>query len=363
MSRTRNWTPDPLTKLKAVVTSVKKRQRLGANNGNVIPHPDFLSAREGGKLYNHLQGIQRYGKYVIISGSISSGSRNPQGSQLIVIQMGAKNPSMPWGYPRYQPAASSYDYKHPDPRDKVVAVIPLDRTLWHAGGIQMMGRILAVPLYGKMPDGRPRSHVRFYDFSVPTRPTEIREMRITRPKKAFAVALAGLPDKRTLAIVWDDKTLDFYYSRTPAPRNGNRPSRCQASGFRSFTRRTRSSISASIWSWTLPARTFSWWDSTIQTNYLRSPQTIFDLGKDYADVYTFPAAFDPAKPVNDGTPGQKFKKVKAIYMRSNDWYSSFNADGGTYITPTGDIYIYGSPHWLHADGSRYNYLEYTNKKV
>jgi hypothetical protein len=57
MSRTRNWTPDPLTKLKAVVTSVKKRQRLGANNGNVIPHPDFLSAREGGKLYNHFQGF------------------------------------------------------------------------------------------------------------------------------------------------------------------------------------------------------------------------------------------------------------------------------------------------------------------
>ena len=111
MSRTRNWTPDPLTKLKAVVTSVKKRQRLGANNGNVIPHPDFLSAREGGKLYNHFQGIQRYGKYVIISGGISSGSRNPQGSQLIVIQMGAKNPSMPWATPaisqRHRPTTTN----------------------------------------------------------------------------------------------------------------------------------------------------------------------------------------------------------------------------------------------------------------
>ena len=245
-----------------------------------------------------------------------------------------------------------------------MAVIPLDRTLWHAGGIQMMGRILAVPLYGKMPDGRPRSHVRFYDFSVPTRPTEIREMRITRPKKAFAVALAGLPDKRTLAIVWDDKTLDFYYSRTPGAKKWKPAIEVPGKRIPKFHQKDQKQYQCINLVVDSSSKDF-FLVGFHNTNKLSplSTDAIFDLGKDYADVYTFPAAFDPAKPVNDGTPGQKFKKVKAIYMRSNDWYSSFNADGGTYITPTGDIYIYGSPHWLHADGSRYNYLEYTNKKV
>ena len=42
MSSKRNWTVGVVAKLKAIKRSIQQAQRLGANNGNVIPHPDLI---------------------------------------------------------------------------------------------------------------------------------------------------------------------------------------------------------------------------------------------------------------------------------------------------------------------------------
>ena len=66
MSQKRNWTGNVLQKLDAIKRSVTHARRLGANNGNVIAHPEFIQYPEGNRK-NHFQGIQRHGKYLFLS--------------------------------------------------------------------------------------------------------------------------------------------------------------------------------------------------------------------------------------------------------------------------------------------------------
>ena len=86
---------------------------------------------------------------------------------------------------------------------EVVARIELDDVLGHAGGLSMLGSILAVPLYG----GSPRSaKVVFYDLAEPEAPRRL-PVEIARPgRKATATALTRLPNGHYLVAVlaaWD----------------------------------------------------------------------------------------------------------------------------------------------------------------
>ena len=98
----------------------------------------------------------------------------------------------------------------------VVAEIKAPQGLTHAGGIQALGSVLAVPYEHK----QGQSRVVLYDVADPVRPRILYELdrsdvpEPSAPGHASAVALARLADGRLLMIVGvrSSKVLDFYVS-------------------------------------------------------------------------------------------------------------------------------------------------------
>jgi hypothetical protein len=98
----------------------------------------------------------------------------------------------------------------------IVAEIEAPPGLTHAGGIQALGSILAVPYEHK----QGQSRVMLYDVADPTRPRILYELdrsdvpAPSAPGHASAVALARLADGRLLMIVGvrSSKVLDIYVS-------------------------------------------------------------------------------------------------------------------------------------------------------
>jgi len=75
------------------------KRYLGARNEGSIPPPDYTSTIENELgLGEHIQGIQRIGRHLILSGGIKTGIRR---SQLILIEMGTRPAQGPWALPDY----------------------------------------------------------------------------------------------------------------------------------------------------------------------------------------------------------------------------------------------------------------------
>ncbi len=153
-------------------------------------------------LGTHFQGIQRIGNHLIVSGGIKD-SR----SQLVVIHMASQDPTGPWSWPRYHP---DYSYEDPDPLDQGTEVVEVDTAKWHAGGIQALGTLVAVPVYG---DGN-GGEIRFFDFADPAAPAEQTDLRLSKATNSKAVALTRLPNAGVMLLVWDDDRLDFHYTES-----------------------------------------------------------------------------------------------------------------------------------------------------
>ena len=127
MSSTKNWTTEVLRKLDAIDAGVKKAQYLGANNGNVIPKPHYAKPKiykrppnPIGREKNHFQGIQRYGKYLIVSAGLEPDTKSGSKSQLVLIVMGSRTATQQWSVPSYETTTPHrYNYRYPDPRDLV----------------------------------------------------------------------------------------------------------------------------------------------------------------------------------------------------------------------------------------------------
>lgn len=169
----------------------------------------------GGRSRIHFQGVQRSrtGKYLFLSG----GDVLEPAAQLFVVRMNTRPADGPWG------TNIRFDRK-PAAADRVIGMYKLDTDLWHAGGISLMGDVLAVPLE----DDR-RSEVRFYDVSDARAPTRFDAVIRRGPSvgRATAVALTRLPNDHYLCAVWaeDPLRLDFYLSRDTDFENGFRSRR------------------------------------------------------------------------------------------------------------------------------------------
>lgn len=158
----------------------------------------------GFKFNNHIQGLVRLRdtNILVLSGNADGGS------YLYVVQMGTQPPSGRW-------LASSTNLA----KDTVLQVIPLCSSLSHPGGMQSVGRIVAVGIDTEQ--GRP-SEVRFFDFNDPLLPVELGHLTIRRQSlRAESIALTKLatgPNRgRYLAAVSAEQTgkLTFYLSSSP----------------------------------------------------------------------------------------------------------------------------------------------------
>jgi hypothetical protein len=180
-------------------------------------------------VHNHFQGIQRLssGRHIVVSGS--NWQPGPRGGEIYIAELGSRCAEGPW--------LSNLTFsKEPPPKDRIVTAITVDSLHWHAGGMDVLGPILAVPLENNdrpwlerlvTGSGRPRapeaSEVCFFDLTDPVSPRFFRgpDQRIVRPGfKGGACALTRLPNGHYLCGMWSDSDsgpmrLDLYLSESP----------------------------------------------------------------------------------------------------------------------------------------------------
>ncbi|MFO0736140.1 MAG: hypothetical protein U0270_09680 [Labilithrix sp.] len=104
--------------------------------------------------------------------------------------------------------ASRASVSDPPPADdKVIGKVDIDEGFEHAGGLQTLGDVLAVPL-----ENGKASRVVFYDVADPKAPRRLTTVERPDIGEAGSAGLAELPDGRTLLVVGrkGDQTLDFY---------------------------------------------------------------------------------------------------------------------------------------------------------
>jgi hypothetical protein len=174
-------------------------------------HGDLLGFRMDGAadvdMDHHWQGIQRLmpgaGRYAVVS-------RSGRGISFVVVRLGSRGADGErLRSNRIGPRSSAVA---PPAADGIVAWRASDTGFDHSGGVQTVGRYLAVGL-----EEGARSRVVFWNLSTPASPRRVGAVEhATGVKGAGTVSLARLRGGRYLLIVGgtDAQILDFYVSRT-----------------------------------------------------------------------------------------------------------------------------------------------------
>lgn len=315
--------------------------------------------KNNGGVQNHFQGIQRLSqsKYFVVSG----GDWKTPCSDLFVLKMDSRPKTGPWW------SNIAITRKPPD-SDGIVTTIELDSKLWHAGGMDVLGDIVAVPLEYSPPGSLDpligfnppdfgndeASKIIFLNFKNPEKP-KIFPFEIARQKeKAGAVALTKLPNNYYLLALWSDsdrhpRRLDFYLSKSINFMDG---------------------FQDKIWTWYADDvlavgeqdRNFS---NFQVINFLRQEDEKFYLlglhntsaaapaipGKDYADLFAVDIPSSALKSIPKVSPDEipNITKVGNLKVECKHRQCNFDAGAGAYID-RGKIIIYSIYHWRTGEG-------------
>lgn len=321
------------------------KKYLGARNDGIVQWPDYTSNIENELgLGEHIQGIQRIGRHLIVSGGIKTGIRR---SQLILIEMGTRPTNGPWALPEYG------HYKDPPPADKIAKVVDIDFDKWHAGGIQAMGEVLAVPIY----NGQPGSEIRYFDLSdLGNGPIEIVNIRLRKDDmRAKAAALTRLPNDSLVTMLWDDEDLDFHFSLSADIRNGFQMNHTRVhkteveGGFQPGGGEIISGM-GTYQNLNLVVDT----DGNVYFVSTRNSQKASPTlpGRDLADLYRISWPNGHHAP-----PHIVFQTQKHMFCYNQQ--CNFGAGAGIYVDDQSHLFLYGAAHWLHGKNSRYNFNEYS----
>ena len=356
-------TDNVVEKLGRIALRADVTQYLAANNGNIIPYPRYT--RRWYNAFNHFQGVQRHGNYLLISAGHRLGV--DASSQLVLVEMGSRTRTA-WSKPHYFDATSGFGHRRPHPDDRVLAVADIDRAKWHAGGCQMMGTTLAVPVYGDTGG----SEVRFYEVAGLFtelegglhRQQDIRECMEQAPfstidlpdAKVQAVALSRLPDRTPLAVLWDDKDLHFYHEERPGQwASKGRVDATDITGFDHFDpwrgRVRRDYQNLNLYLDTAPGSKPMFYLIGFHNT------SLLNVGRNRADVFQFAADLDPDGDIRDADPATDSQGFRRVLRLRGEQYN-FNAAVGTYLCDSGDLYVYCTRHWLRDSGRRLDFYEY-----
>lgn len=166
---------------------------------------------------NHFQGFQRLrsGQYFALSGGDWN---DDSGSHVFIFKMSSRPPSGLWH-------SNLLTGSDPPAEDALVRLIEVDQRLWHAGGMDTLGDILAVPVEqgpksiigsvgGAGRDDPPESRIVFFDLSDPESPKRFPHS-VDRPgAMATCVALTRLGNGFFVLAVWSGNPdrIEFYVS-------------------------------------------------------------------------------------------------------------------------------------------------------
>ena len=189
--------------------------RLPFLDAGLIPGEKYTSDQEGtdNVVGNHFQGIQRIPStpYAILSMADWEDPLTDAASQLALVE---RQPAV---------AGGSWGAGAPD-SGRVVGLLALERgPYWHAGGIALLGDLLAVPLECYEPDDR--SRVVFLSMAQPLAPALLGPA-IDRTGKGGSVALTRLANGHFVCGVWSDPEneqpgrLDLYLSQSARLEDG-----------------------------------------------------------------------------------------------------------------------------------------------
>ncbi len=308
---------------------------------------DYLAAWENGKVQNytgtinnHFQGIQRLksGQYVVVSGS----DTNVPSSHIFIIKMGSRSSD---GRLRSNLLQSS----SPDTDDKVVKAIAIDNVMWHAGGLSVLGDILAVPL-----EGDDSGKIIFYDMTDPENPI-LYNHYIDRPNaKSGAIALTRVENGKYLVAAWSDsdslpKRIDFYLSSTTDFDDGFDSN--------SYTTWYHTAVQAANgqdanFSNFQAVNFVSQADGQLYLVGLHNSSSLAPVinGEDWADLYTVEFSN------NDYTTAPVITKVANRHFYCKDNQGNFDAAAGIYTDENGNMGIYSA--YFYTEDSLLKFTEF-----
>lgn len=284
---------------------------------------------------NHFQGCHRLpgAPYLVFSG----GDWRDKHSHLFVAHLKSRGRRKRW--------KSNIEDGKPPESDRVVQRVDLATPMWHAGGIDICGHVVAVPVecgpvFGatargvKPPKCKPlRSAILFFYLRRPRQPKLV--SRIDRSgRKATAVGLTHVPGRRYVAAVLSadkptetlrGKRLDFYQT------TGNTIS----AGFVHVTTYR-------------PPKSLKW--ASYQTiNFVRETSGqiyLVGLAQGLADLFkvTLPS------PPNAATRTRpKLEFVDRKRFEQDAWFAEFKAGVGVHAHDDA-ISLYAVAQWRRADG-------------
>lgn len=325
--------------LDAVNSVDAKGSKLRVRNNKIIKKRHYTMAiinKLG--IDNHFQGVQRLldSEYFVFSG----GDYNRKAGHIYVGKLGSKAGQEIWGRNRAP-------WRRTPKQDKLIAKIPVgSSTWWHPGGLQVIGDILVVPSEDYKVTNT--AIIEFFDMSDPENPVRF-EHTVTRTHQdAGGVAITKLANGKFLMGIHASPEIDFYVSRSKNIQDGFNEDKYvswnkgNVQGMEGFKMGFGGSSMNFIKQ--CDGQLFA---ATFSNDGKTAP--IFN-GKDWMSVFKveFNEGYSAAPTVTKIVE-------KALKCKGK---CNFDAGVGTYVTPAGELHVYGINHFRNYWGNRINLREF-----
>ena len=261
------------------------------------------------------------GRYLAVSRLVPDESTDVS---FVIVEMGSRN-ALGQRF-RSNRLSPFYDIDETAPwgNDGVVVTVPHEPGFTHAGGMQALGNVLAVPF--EKEDSR--SMVVFYDVSNPLQPTRLSNAVEHTPlsDQAGTATLGKLADGRFLLVIGRAaaQVLDFYVSTGTDLRT---------TGYEWFDRWDAHELTGidSDFGDYQALNLVAQCDGTF---FLVGTHRNNDNFKDFVDLF---------RVTNGSGDNIAIAKVAKKHLTCGD-YCNLDAAGGVYVDPAGQLYLYSTPH-------------------
>jgi hypothetical protein len=298
---------------------------------------------------SHWQGIQRFNgpgvPYLFLTAS-GNDSDDPRAS-LVVIRMGSRDPDGERMRSNRLLRGADTEDTAPPSQDAMVLHVRFNG-YEHAGGMQLAGDILAVPLEERRDDSLPEGKVVFFDVSDPEHPEEIGAAVFTR--KIGVIAFTDLPDGHYLLATTgqDGRVVEFL-------RSSGTDFRAAGFHFESFDVWDASRLMNGFWPWQTDADTFKRTSAHQMLNFIKQTDgRLFMLGTENTDNWSPVLKGDDVAVLYEVKNFGGNEPIEIIEVEGLHFFCSasnagdncnFNAAVGTYVSPTGELILYATTHY------------------